>query len=300
MAFQADQGKIAPRARMRRVAAVAALVLGFQLSPASASVLGAVKQPDPGTMLVPHRAVYDLTLRSADDKTGITTLSGRMVLEFAGSSCEGYTLNMQVITRINAQSGSVNVADTRTTSWEAGDGSVLRFGTWQYMNGRLHEKYQGRARRGSDERPGIAKFVEPKTETFRLGPGAIFPVEHMRQIMGTATAGENMLRSEVFDGADGKKVYAVVSFIGNRRAPGESDVPEEVENAGKLEALESWPVSLSYFEMKKELEGEQTPDHVTRFLMFANGVSTELILDYGDFSVDGKLISLELFDRPDC
>ncbi len=35
--------------------------------------------------LVPHRAVYDLTLDRADEKSGISGLTGRMVYEFNGS-----------------------------------------------------------------------------------------------------------------------------------------------------------------------------------------------------------------------
>ncbi|WP_032450615.1 EipB family protein, partial [Brucella pinnipedialis] len=36
--------------------------------------------------LVPHRAIYDLTLDRADEKSGISGLTGRMVYEFNGSA----------------------------------------------------------------------------------------------------------------------------------------------------------------------------------------------------------------------
>ena len=39
--------------------------------------------------LLPHRAVYDLSLEQASDRSGINGITGRMVYEFAGSSCEG-------------------------------------------------------------------------------------------------------------------------------------------------------------------------------------------------------------------
>lgn len=40
-------------------------------------------------VLVPHRAVYDLELKDASDRSGIAGMYGRMVYEFNGSACEG-------------------------------------------------------------------------------------------------------------------------------------------------------------------------------------------------------------------
>ena len=54
-----------------------------------------------GAPLVPHRAVYDLSLDKASDRSGITGLSGRMVYEFNGSPCEGYTVKFRFVTQID-------------------------------------------------------------------------------------------------------------------------------------------------------------------------------------------------------
>ncbi len=49
-------------------------------------------------MLQPHRAVYDLSLDNASDRSDITGITGRMVYEFNGSACEGYTVKFRFVT----------------------------------------------------------------------------------------------------------------------------------------------------------------------------------------------------------
>ena len=63
----------------------------------------------PAGNLLPHRAVYDLALDSASDRSGITGIDGRMVYEFAGSPCEGYTVTFRFVTRIDTDGAYANL-----------------------------------------------------------------------------------------------------------------------------------------------------------------------------------------------
>jgi len=77
-------------------------------------------------------------------------------------------------------------------------------------------------------------------------------------------------------------------------------------DAAKLEApakdkglgeLASWPVSIGYFEAKG---GDLIPSYQIDFRLYANGVSRELLIDYGDFSIHGTLTSLEYLKATEC
>ena len=57
----------------------------------------AAKEP---LKLVPHRAVYEMTLGQTRSASGITGIDGRMVFEFSGSECNGYSLNMRMVTQM--------------------------------------------------------------------------------------------------------------------------------------------------------------------------------------------------------
>ena len=75
-------------------------------------------------------------------------------------------------------------------------------------------------------------------------------------------------------------------------------------SASRLEAaakglgdLASWPVSIGYFE---EQTGDLTPSYQIDFRLYDNGVSRELLIDYGNFSVQGTLTALEYLKAPEC
>src|SRR5437868_15161863 len=70
-----------------------------------------------------HRAVYDLTLKKADDRSGITGISGRMVYEFNGSACEGYTVKFRFVTQIVTAEGT-KLTDQQTTTFEDAEGKT--------------------------------------------------------------------------------------------------------------------------------------------------------------------------------
>ena len=55
-------------------------------------------------------------------------------------------------------------------------------------------------------------------------------------------------------------------------------------------------MSIGYFEAKG---GDLTPSYQIDFRLYANGVSRELFIDYGDFSIHGTLTSLEYLKAPD-
>jgi hypothetical protein len=223
-----------------------------------------------------------------------------MVLEFAGTSCEGYTLNSRIVTRFGNRDGKVTQTDIRSTSWESGDGKNFRFGTRQYLEGVLQEESEGRATRGEDGKPGGGVVTKPNEEAFELPAGTVFPTEHNFRILEAASAGRTTDQTTVFDATDGKKYYAATTFIGLEKAAGTAKLPGGVEDAAKLAAMRSWPISISFFDDTQPASGEQTPSHEISFLMFENGVSLDVLLNYGDFAVKGVLSGLEIFETPKC
>ena len=67
--------------------------------------------------LIAHRAVYDLELKDASDRSGISGMVGRMVYEFEGSDCAGFTTNFRFVTKIDT-GDSTRVSDQQTTTFE--------------------------------------------------------------------------------------------------------------------------------------------------------------------------------------
>jgi hypothetical protein len=254
-------------------------------------------------VMAPHRAVYDLELKSAEPRAGISGASGRMVLEVTGSTCDGWTISFRIVNDFTLTAGDTRLIDSRSSSWEAGDGTMMRYSQRQYVDSRLEEEALITVTRDSVEEPGEIAISKPEEQTFPLPPGTLFPVAHQNRLLAVARQGERRDDSAVYDGSDGAKTYQAISFIGARQAAGRPEArPSSLSGveAETLSGLASWPVTISYFPVSDMPQGEETPSHQVIFTMYDNGVAGDVTLDYGDFALDGKLSDIELFDPPEC
>lgn len=238
--------------------------------------------------LLPHRAVYDLTLARADAGSGIADVRGRMVMEWT-DACEGYTLNQRIRTHISRIQGNEVVTDLNVSTWESKDGRTFRFSTRHVVNGRLGETTRGRAELPGDREPGQVRVVEPKRGAFALPRGTVFPTEHMALLVAQAQAGASRFQSFVYDGSSTERVYQVVAFIG-KPTPARS---YRGTGSDVLNQLASWPVQLAFFDIDDRLG---VPEYEVRFRMFANGVAADVVLDYGDFAFRGTLTQLDALE----
>jgi hypothetical protein len=255
----------------------------------------AAKEP---SKLVAHRAIYEMTLKDARSASGITGIDGRMVFEFTGSVCDGYSLNMRMVTHMTDSQGQTNLTDLRSSTWEQGDGQKFRFQSAQYLNEKLGDVTMGRAVR---ERPNEAvkvKLSQPAQAELNLSGQVLFPTQHSLALLKAAQAGQVLLQARIYDGSEkGQKVYETTAFIGTKVQPrGDADLEVAAKEKG-LGELASWPMSIGYFEPKG---GDLTPSYQIDFRLYENGVSRELLIDYGDFSIHGTLTALEYLKSPDC
>ena len=75
---------------------------------------------------------------------------------------------------------------------------------------------------------------------------------------------------------------------------------QELAALGGLRGDEVWPVDIAYFDMD-DASGEELPTYRISFKLHPGGVTRDLVMDYGDFSLNGKLVDLAVFDPPkDC
>ncbi len=247
--------------------------------------------------LQPHRAVYEMRLEDARSASGITGVDGRMVYEFSGSECEGYTLNMRMVTQMTDSQGDTNLTDLRSSTWEDGHGTKFRFQSAQYLNDKLGDVTMGRAMRESQNDVEV-RLTQPAQTELNLSPKVLFPTQHSLAVIEAAKAGDTMLEAELYDGSEqGQKVYDTTSFIGESRPPGSDEKLEEAAKERGLDKIRSWPISIGYFETS---EGDLTPAYQIDFLLYENGVSRRLEIDYGDFAISGELSQLEYLQEDAC
>jgi hypothetical protein len=248
--------------------------------------------------LVPHRAVYDLSLARSDSSgRGVEAVRGRIAFDFDGDACDGYTVNYRQVTVMEGGASGSRTLDTRTATFEAGDGRSMRFKTDSRLQGARSRSVDGVAHRAEDGSLAI-RLRQPKRASLSIRQEPAFPTEHIRRLIASAQAGENKLALKVYDGSDdGRTVFDTLALIGHRIEPGAGRDLEEAVQQEALSGSARWPVTVSYFSSER---GDQTPVYTISFDLYDNGISRNLLLDYGDFALQGELRTLDMRPYPAC
>ena len=248
----------------------------------------------------PHRAVYEITLAKSVAGSGVVDMSGRMVYELGGSSCEGYTQNMRFVTRMTNQEGADTINDLRTSSWEEMAQHRLRFSTTQYQNDTVTESSQGDAGPAKGGGKPAADLVKPAKKHVSLPADIYFPMQHAAALIQAAKRGDTLLPAKLYDGSEkGEKYYVTTAVIGKKFAPGAIKNAAAFKDAGRLAGLASWPMSISYFEMGQD-KVDAPPAYELSFRYYENGVTTDLKIDYGEFAINGDLKEITFHDAGKC
>ena len=251
-------------------------------------------------ILVPHRAIYDLSLSDTRGNSQGASVRGRILYDFGGNACEGYSLEFRQVSELDSGEGKVSTSDLRSTTWEDAASKSFKFNSQNYVDENLTETVDGHAEHSATTTTvSLSKPVEKNVD---FDPAVVFPTEHMVRAIAGGRAGKSILDFPVYDGSEsGDKVFDTLTVIGHKIAPNERNHDDAAANEPKLANVPRWPVTISYFDNTKNKEtSEQTPTYAISFELYENGISRALSLDYNDFVVTGKLTSLEFKDTKPC
>lgn len=264
-------------------------LLGLQITPADAA-------PD----IVPHQAIYEMTLGDIRAGADINDVQGRMLFRWS-DACEGWEVEQRyVLEFIYAEGESIALSSTYET-WEAKDGSAFNFSYKTETNGQADEDIQGVASLPGGEITGTARYRLPDRVTEDLPAQTFFPSAHTVELIENAVDGVRFFTAHMFDGTDVQTAVELSAVIGRP-----VDVPTEnadSESAGEgavsltLTSGRSWPVRLAFFSVDEQIS---EPEYEMSMRVFENGVVDELIIDYGDFQVLGRLATVEAISDGGC
>ena len=277
------------------------LALTFAAIAVGSSFAGGKATAAASGAFLPHQALYELSLVKSRGGNSINSARGRILYNFSGSVCEGYTSEFRQVSELDSGEGKVMLSDLRSTSWEDGAGKSYRFKIDARMNDANSSPVDGVAERTGDH--VTVKLKQPVSKTFTLDGSTVFPTEQIQRIIAAARQGKSVLELTVYDGSDnGEKVYNTLSVIG-QPIPGDRTIasPDPSTSNDVMKSLTRWPVTVSYYDRdSKPADGEQTPVYAMSFELFENGVSRALVLDYNDFVVAGVLGKFDIKDAKPC
>ena len=177
-------------------------------------------------------------------------------------------------------------------TWESKDGTRYRFNQKQTRNGEVDQEIRGEARLDGPGKGGVAEFSRPQPQTLKLEPGVMFPSAHTILLIDAAHEAENFVSRLVFDGATDENAVQVSAAIGVKLAPDPAAAAR-----GALLQRPGWRIRLAFFPVDANAE---KPDYELGMRLLDNGVSQDMVIDYGEYSIRARLDDIEPLSKPNC
>ncbi len=245
-------------------------------------------------VLAPHRALYEMNLKSLASTSNIVGAQGAMSLDWS-RSCDGWTVDQRMRITLDFRSGPSRDTEVSFSSFESDDGLSYSFTTRTTSNGRVVDEYRGAAERPGAGETAVVRYSVPEGRVLELPPDTVFPMAHTRDVLEAAARGEQIVWQRFFDGPrpDESPFGANVVIVGGARSG------DEGPGAGLSALMDSrwWLVRIAFFP-----NGGQAaePDFEVEAKMQENGVVREFSFDFGDFAMEATLSQIESIAEPAC
>lgn len=265
---------------------LAATLLAAVLLPAGTRAL------EPGAdAMAAHRAAYRLTLDRARDNSDIARAEGVMLYEVV-DACDGWATRQRFsLTLTNRDGQDVETASDYST-YETKDGRSIRFSLTQTSQGAVSQRIQGDAEVTAEG--GRVRYTEPAAKEEALPHGTLLPMLHTIRSLAAARTGTRMLVVPLFDGTSPDGAQDTTTVISGWAPPPAS--PQPGGRFPALAALGSARMRVAFFDRTASASGggASAPDYEVGLRYFENGVADDLKMDFGEFSVDGRMQELAI------
>ena len=242
--------------------------------------------------LVPHRAIYRITLGSSTPGSGVVGTEGAMLYRF-DDGCDGWTVENKTYVRYHRdQAESIETSWTYVT-WESKDGLAYRFRVKNDRNGETFQRFQGTASLGGSGGAGLARYSKPRDTEIPLPAGALFPTKHLVQLLAAARDGIERFTRVVFDGSSIDNPMEISAVI----TPLQATDRKAAAAATGLRETPVWSVRLAFFGFA---DRDALPEFEVDIRYREDGIADRLRQDFGDFILDLKLTEIQVLPRPAC
>ncbi len=264
---------------------------------ANTNALGALEKNNEkvtNESLMPHKALYDISLVATRSGSQIINISGQMFYEWK-PTCDAWITDH----RFNLFYEYADAPGMQITSdfstYENFNGKDFNFSARRKRNNNIYQEFRGNA--VIADKGGEAVFTVPEDLNFDLNENAMFPMGHSVEMIRKARSDKNFFKATVFDGSDDEGPVTINTFIGEPVNAMQLVKPSEFLDMGLLNT-KAWNVRMAVFPvLNKE---SQEPDYEMSMIFHDNGIISDMVIDYDDFSVSQKLVALEKIEGDSC
>jgi hypothetical protein len=237
---------------------------------ASALAPGQARAAEPGAeAMAAHRAAYHLTLDRVRDNSDIARAEGVMLYEVV-DACDAWATRQRFTLMLTDRDGQQVETASDYSTYETKDGRSIRFSLTQSSQGAVSQRVTGEAEVTPEG--GRVRYTDPAAKE-----------------EATARAGSRMLVAPLFDGTSPDGAQDTTTVISGWQAA------QPNERFPVLSPLGSARMRIAFFDRKDTSGGgASAPDYEVGLRYFENGVADDLNMDFGEFSVDGKMQELAI------
>lgn len=273
----------APRRMFASLFIIPLICLGFSPALAAMSV--------PETALrkaAPHRAIYDVVMTASRSSAQVINIRGKMFYEW-GVACDAFVTNHRFnLVYEYADSPGMRVSSDFTTH-EATDGGAFNFSSRRSRDGQLYQDLRGSSNIEQ------AVYTSPEDLSFDLPSGTMFPSTHTLHMIDRMKTGTKFFSATVFDGSDEDGPIEINTFFGPAANPMKTVKPSDKLDMSLLNTP-ARHVRMAVFPLNSD---EEESDYEMSLIFHDNGVISDMVIDYDDFSVRQTLVALEKIE-PKC
>lgn len=238
--------------------------------------------------LAPHKALYTVKMISKKSGAQIANIHGNMAYEWQPSCDAWVSRNKFDMTYEYYEMPAARIMSDFSTS-ESFDGKTFHFSSERKSDDRLLEELRGAASTDVESGVSEALYSVPEDLSFELPEGTLFPIAHTLDVVEMIHTGKRFKTAVLFDGSDAEGPVEVNSFVG-KPLEMETYLKKFPKLDSELLKARAWKLRLAFFSMK---EGTDQADYEMSVVFHENGVISDMVIDYGDFSVRQTLTGLE-------
>ncbi len=243
--------------------------------------------------LQPHKAIYDINLVATRSGSPIINISGKMFYEWR-ASCAGWIANHRFNLFYEYADGPAMAITSDFSTFESTDGKEFSFSAQRKRNDELYQEFRGTATVEGDK--GKAEFTIPEDFTIDLYEDSNFPMAHTIKMIKHMMNNDKFFNAVVFDGSDDEGAVEINAFIG-KEANVDSALLKDDAIEKDLLKPRAQNIRMAVFPLESDLS---TSDYEMSIVFHENGVISDMLVDYDDFSITQKLIALEKIEPASC
>ena len=239
--------------------------------------------------IVAHKAFYEMEMGEKLQNSSIVSVNGRSVFAME-RECTGWRSIEDYMIQFVAENGGADRVLSHFESWESDSGDKYSFDIMEESSFEGRKDFGGFVQLESDN-SGEAFFTMAPDTAIDLPTDTLFPVQHVQRVLSLAEAGEKMVAATVFTGAEPDSALMRTSTV----VGGWRDDP--AVDLGPLAQDGYWQINIAYF---KPAAKTAEPEYEIKFSMQRNGLVRGYVIDYGDFSIEASLTSVEPVEAQAC